>query len=467
MARTGKRRGKARPGLIRRTDRAACSWASLRLCLVDRPARRHRRRRRARGGHRLLCQPAPRPRRAAGPARRRLGDLARRAPARPSPGAASSSGVTTAEAVSPHLVHADHRHRGPPLLLALRRRPARAPRGRCSSTCGPARRCRAARRSPSRWPSSSGSTTRRTLERKIKEIPAALALEWKFSKNEILSIYLNRAYLGAGATGFEAASERYFGKSAAEVSPAEAAMLAGLLRAPSRFAPTGDLARAQARAATIVGLMQEQGYLTAAAGRRGARAAGGALGGRRGARRRRLRRLGDVLGPGLPDPHDHRGRRGADHLRPAHPARRRGGAGRGLRHQACKEGSERAGGGRRHVARRRGAGDDRRPRSRRRRGPVQPRHPGAAADRARSFKPFVYAAALQAGASPYDPVLDAPLTLYIPGSGEWSPQNYTRDVPRPDRPDRGAGAVDQHRDRAGLRGDRPRAGAARWRRTSA
>ena len=67
----------------------------------------------------------------------------------------------------------------------------------------------------------------RTLERKIKEIPAALALEWKFSKNEILSIYLNRAYLGAGATGFEAASERYFGKSAADVTPAEAAMLAG------------------------------------------------------------------------------------------------------------------------------------------------------------------------------------------------------------------------------------------------
>ena len=85
----------------------------------------------------------------------------------------------------------------------------------------------------------------RTLERKIKEIPAALALEWKFSKNEILSIYLNRAYLGASATGFEAASERYFGKSAAEVTPAEAAMLAGLLRAPSRFAPTNDLARAQ------------------------------------------------------------------------------------------------------------------------------------------------------------------------------------------------------------------------------
>ena len=57
----------------------------------------------------------------------------------------------------------------------------------------------------------------RTLERKIKEVPAALALETRFSKDEILSIYLNRAYLGAGATGFEAAAERYFDKSAAEV----------------------------------------------------------------------------------------------------------------------------------------------------------------------------------------------------------------------------------------------------------
>ena len=129
-------------------------------------------------------------------------------------------------------------------------------------------------------------------------------------QDEILSIYLNRAYLGASATGFEAAAERYFGKSAAEVTPAEAAMLAGLLRAPSRFAPTNDLARAQARAKIIVGLMEEQGYLTAAQAARGARASGAALRRRGGAGRRRLRRLGDVLGPGLPDPADHRGRRG-------------------------------------------------------------------------------------------------------------------------------------------------------------
>ncbi|HUF57503.1 MAG TPA: transglycosylase domain-containing protein [Thermohalobaculum sp.] len=104
----------------------------------------------------------------------------------------------------------------------------------------------------------------RTLERKLKEVPMALALEAKYSKEEILSIYLNRVYLGAGTWGFEAASQRYFGKSARLVSPAEAAMLAGLLRAPSRYAPTRSLGLAQERANVIVGLMEAQGYLTPA-----------------------------------------------------------------------------------------------------------------------------------------------------------------------------------------------------------
>ena len=102
----------------------------------------------------------------------------------------------------------------------------------------------------------------RSLERKIKEVPMALALELKYSKEEILSVYLNRVYLGAGTNGFEAAAQRYFGKSARVVTPAEAAMLAGLLRAPSRYAPTNNLARAQGRASVILRLMQEQGHLT-------------------------------------------------------------------------------------------------------------------------------------------------------------------------------------------------------------
>jgi len=100
--------------------------------------------------------------------------------------------------------------------------------------------------------------------RKLKEVPFAMAMEWKFTKEEILAVYLNRAYLGAGARGFEAASQRYFGKSAMEVRPAEAAMLAGLLVAPSYYAPTRNLERAQRRATTVLRLMHEQGYLSSA-----------------------------------------------------------------------------------------------------------------------------------------------------------------------------------------------------------
>lgn len=102
----------------------------------------------------------------------------------------------------------------------------------------------------------------RSLERHIKQIPYVLAMEAKYSKEDILSIYLNRAYLGAGAQGFEAASQRYFAKPSSEVSPAEAAMLAGLLKAPSRYAPTRDISAAQGRAGVIIGLMQDQGHLS-------------------------------------------------------------------------------------------------------------------------------------------------------------------------------------------------------------
>lgn len=105
---------------------------------------------------------------------------------------------------------------------------------------------------------------RRKLERKIKEVPMALALELKYTKDEILSVYLNRVYLGAGTFGFEAAAQRYFGKSAKVLSIAEAAMLAGLLRAPSALAPTNDLSRSQDRAATIVALMRDQHHITLA-----------------------------------------------------------------------------------------------------------------------------------------------------------------------------------------------------------
>ncbi|MDX8352735.1 PBP1A family penicillin-binding protein [Cognatiyoonia sp. IB215182] len=104
---------------------------------------------------------------------------------------------------------------------------------------------------------------RTTLWRKAREAVYALGMEIAYTKDEILTIYLNRSYLGAGSRGFEAAAQRYFGVSANQVNPAQAAMLAGLLTAPSTNAPTRNLERAQNRAALVLGLMEDQGYLTA------------------------------------------------------------------------------------------------------------------------------------------------------------------------------------------------------------
>ena len=81
-------------------------------------------------------------------------------------------------------------------------------------------------------------TQERTLTRKLQEVVLAFWLEHKFSKTQILELYLNRVYFGAGAYGVEAAAQRYFGKSARQLTLAEAAMLAGLVQSPSRLAPT-------------------------------------------------------------------------------------------------------------------------------------------------------------------------------------------------------------------------------------
>ncbi len=103
-----------------------------------------------------------------------------------------------------------------------------------------------------------------SLWRKVKEAVFAMALEAKFTKSEILTIYLNRAYLGAGSHGFDAASRRYFAIPASDLNPAQAAMLAGMLPKPSVYAPTNNLKRSQDRAATVLRLMREQGYITEA-----------------------------------------------------------------------------------------------------------------------------------------------------------------------------------------------------------
>ncbi len=263
---------------------------------------------------------------------------------------------------------------------------------------------------------------RTTLWRKLKEMPYALAMEVKYSKDEILTIYLNRAYLGAGARGFEAASQRYFGKSAAEVDAAEAAMLAGLLTAPSRLAPTANLERAQDRANTVIGLMEEQGYLTATAADR-ARANPAELSAAAEAR------AGGYFADWVMDSgpsfltrdttedvvirttFDQRIQTTAEEaLQTIFDTKVR----EGSKAQAAivvmsADGAVRAMvGGRRFKG---VAGQFNRA--------IQAKRQTGSA-----FKPFVYATALDLGYGMNDRVVDEPITINIPGSGPWSPKNY-------------------------------------------
>ena len=259
--------------------------------------------------------------------------------------------------------------------------------------------------------------------RKLKEVPYALAMETKYSKDDILTIYLNRAYLGAGARGFEAASQRYFGKSANVLLPAEGAMLAGLLIAPSRFAPTNNLARAQGRANVILGLMADQGYITpqqaaegrtrpaqlseAAEARAGGYFADWVMESAKDFLNATTAATKDVV---IRTTFDRRIQTAAESaLKDVFDARVKDGS----KAQAAivvmsSDGAVHAmvGGRKTQVS---GAFN---------RATQAKRQTGS------SFKPFVYAAALDLGYQPEDLVDDTPLTLDIPGSGPWSPRNY-------------------------------------------
>jgi len=105
-------------------------------------------------------------------------------------------------------------------------------------------------------------SSERTIERKIKEAFLAVWLEWHYSKDEILKLYLDRAYMGGGAFGVAAASEYYFGKKVTDISLAEAAMLSALYKAPTRYAPHVDLAAARARANLVLSNLVDAGFLT-------------------------------------------------------------------------------------------------------------------------------------------------------------------------------------------------------------
>jgi penicillin-binding protein 1A len=105
-------------------------------------------------------------------------------------------------------------------------------------------------------------TQERTASRKIQEAILALWLERTYSKDQILELYLNRVYFGAGAYGVEAAAQRYYGKSARNVTLSEAAVLAGLVQAPSRLAPNRNPEAAQNRAELVLAAMNELGFVT-------------------------------------------------------------------------------------------------------------------------------------------------------------------------------------------------------------
>jgi penicillin-binding protein 1A len=108
-------------------------------------------------------------------------------------------------------------------------------------------------------------TNTRTFGRKLREAILALAIEQRFTKDQILELYLNRVYFGGGAYGIDAASRRFFGHTAQDLSLSEAAIIAGLVKAPSNYSPTADAEAAKSRAGVVLGLMQEQGYISAAA----------------------------------------------------------------------------------------------------------------------------------------------------------------------------------------------------------
>ena len=106
-------------------------------------------------------------------------------------------------------------------------------------------------------------TNNRSFGRKIKEAILALALERKFSKDQILELYLNRVYFGGGAYGIDAASRRFFGHGADHLSLGEAAIIAGLVKAPSNYSPTADVEAARSRSGVVLQTMAKNGFISA------------------------------------------------------------------------------------------------------------------------------------------------------------------------------------------------------------
>lgn len=269
---------------------------------------------------------------------------------------------------------------------------------------------------------------RTTIWRKATEAVYAMAMELRYTKDEILTLYLNRAYLGAGTRGFEAAAQRYFGISAAEVNPSQAAILAGLLKAPSTYAPTANLQRSWDRANVVLTLMEDQGYLTAAQTAEArtnpaqlSEAAEARAGGYfadwvmdTGPSYFTETTTEDVIIRTTLDQDIQSAAEEALAWVFANKVRE------GSEAQAAivvmsADGAVRAmvGGRETKVA------------------GVFNRATQALRQTGSLFKPFIYAAALELGHSPLELIVDEPLCLNVPGSGEWCPQNYDREFKGP------------------------------------
>lgn len=352
-------------------------------------------------------------------------------------------GVVTADSVSPHLKNAVvatedkrfYRHfgispRGVASAVRINLREGRGPlsgHGGSTITQQTAKLlCLGVVYDDTQWDSEAAyeaDCRRGSLWRKGKEAIYALAMELKYTKDEILSIYLNRAYMGGGAYGSEAAAQRYFGKPAAALSAAEGAMIAGLLTAPSTLAPTSNLTRSQNRAGVIIGLMEDQGYLSTKAAQEArdnpaklSPAAQARAGGyfadwvmSSGPEFFTRNSTSDVVIRTTLDQRIQDAAEEAMNYIFSEKVRE------GSKAQAAivvmsADGAVRAmvGGRKTKVT---GAFN---------RAVQAKRQTGSA------FKPFVYATALELGWSANDIVVDEPITINIPGSSPWSPQNYDR-----------------------------------------
>jgi penicillin-binding protein 1A len=257
-------------------------------------------------------------------------------------------------------------------------------------------------------------TPERSLARKARETLLALWLERRFTKDQILEIYLNRVYLGAGTYGVDAAAHRYFGKSATKLGLFESAVIAGLLKAPTRFSPANDRDKAAGRAAQVLDNMVEAGFITAAdAAAAEQQGAGLAVASRPGSRyfadwvADQIREFAGTADRDLT-------------IRTTLDPRLQGAAEAGVAEILARQGAKDAvsqgalvalspDGAVRAMVGGRDYGQ-----SQFNRATQAQRQPGSA------FKPFVYLAGLEAGLRPGDHFVDAPIRV-----GNWQPHNYT------------------------------------------